>query len=96
MRTRLDICIRFVAVLVLLVPTVPLLTAMGAAGEPQEIAVQGTVEYIALSGGFHGIVTDDGEQYLPLNLDAEFHVSGLRVAFTARREPDAMTVFMRL
>lgn len=94
MRTRLDICIRFVAVLVLLVPTVPLLTAMGAAGEPQEIAVQGTVEYIALSGGFHGIVTDDGEQFLPLNLDPAFEISGLRVAFTARREPDAMTVFM--
>lgn len=94
MQTRCDDRVLFVAVLVLMVPTILGMAAMGAASEPLEITTQGTVEYIPLSGGFYGIVTDAGEQYLPLNLGAEFQISGLRVSFSARREPDAMTVFM--
>ncbi|MCD6563489.1 MAG: protease complex subunit PrcB family protein, partial [Thermoproteales archaeon] len=48
------------------------------------ISANGTIEYISLEGGFYGIVTDEGEKYLPLNLPEEFKKEGLRVWFKAK------------
>ena len=31
----------------------------------------GTITYINLEGGFYGIVADDGEHYVPINLPSE-------------------------
>ncbi|OQX55879.1 MAG: hypothetical protein B5M53_03620 [Candidatus Cloacimonas sp. 4484_209] len=47
-------------------------------------SANGTIEYISLEGGFYGIVTDEGEKYLPLNLPEEFKKDGLRVWFKAK------------
>jgi heat shock protein HslJ len=54
----------------------------------------GTVRFIELEGGFFGIVTPAGDNYLPLNLPAEFQVNGIQVAFTAHEEKDASTTVM--
>lgn len=60
----------------------------------EEISATGTIEFIELEGGFFGIVTAEGDHYLPLNLPEEFRVDGLKVAFTARTAPDTNTIYM--
>ena len=39
------------------------------------------ITYLSFEGGFFGIVTDDGDHYLPENLGQEYLEDGLRVAF---------------
>lgn len=60
----------------------------------EEISATGTIEFIELEGGFFGIVTAEGDHYLPLNLPEEFRVDGLGVTFTARTAPDVNTIYM--
>lgn len=43
----------------------------------------GTVRHLTIEGGAWGIETDDGEKLLPVNLDAEYRVDGLRIRFSA-------------
>jgi len=52
----------------------------------------GTVVFIDLEGGFYGIVTDDGERYLPLDLPADYEKDGLRVRFSADVVNDTATI----
>ena len=54
----------------------------------------GTVRFIELEGGFYGIITPEGDNYLPLNLPKEFQVDGLQVTFSAREERDVSTIAM--
>ena len=54
----------------------------------------GTITYIDLEGGFYGIAGDDGNEYLPLNLDQQYHIDGLRVAFEYEPVKDTMTIQM--
>lgn len=54
----------------------------------------GTIQYIDLEGGFYGIVADNNEHYLPLNLPEVFRVNGLRVRFVAKIRNDVMTIYM--
>lgn len=58
-----------------------------------EVSATGTITYIDLEGGFFGIVTDTGEQYLPLYLAEELKVNGTEVTFTGVTE-DAITMQM--
>ncbi len=48
------------------------------------ISAEGTIKYIPLEGGFYVIETDEGEEYLPLNLPEEFKKDGLRVRFKGK------------
>ena len=48
---------------------------------------------MGLEGGFFGIRTDEGNEYLPINLDEEYRKSGLRVSFEAV-PVDVMTIQM--
>lgn len=60
-----------------------------------KMTIIGTVTYISLSGGFWGIVSDDGQQYLPVNnsLPADFQAEGIRL--TAKATPSsAATIYM--
>ncbi len=57
----------------------------------------GNVTYINTEGGFYGIVVDTGGEpgvakYLPLDLDSEFAQDGIVVSFTAKGQPDAITI----
>jgi putative hemolysin len=66
---------------------------IAASGQDEgRISGNGTITYIDLEGGFYGIVGDDGEQYLPLDLDRQYQVDGMRVAFTAETEKDTVTI----
>jgi heat shock protein HslJ len=61
---------------------------------PQGFSGVGTVRFIELEGGFYGIITPEGDNYLPLNLPREFQVDGLKVTFSAREERDVATIVM--
>jgi inhibitor of cysteine peptidase len=54
----------------------------------------GTITFVDLEGGFFGITGDDGTNYYPLNLDEQFRVDGLRVAFEFEPVKDAATIQM--
>jgi Ca2+-binding EF-hand superfamily protein len=45
------------------------------------IAAHGVVTWVELEGGFYGIVTEDGEQYDPVNLPGSLQVEGLVISF---------------
>jgi inhibitor of cysteine peptidase len=45
---------------------------------------EGTIRFIALEGGFFGIIGSDGAHYDPVNLATAFQQDGLRVRFTAK------------
>ena len=53
---------------------------------------QGTIKYFNLEGGFYGLITENGNRYLPLNLAKEFHQNGAVVKFTGKAEPGMMTI----
>jgi hypothetical protein len=54
----------------------------------------GTVVFVNLEGGFFGIITDDGNKYVPLNLPKEFQKDRLKVKFDARFRPDLLGIHM--
>ena len=54
----------------------------------------GTITYINLEGGFYGIMADDGEHYVPINLPPEFKVDGLRVRFKGKIRDDLESIHM--
>lgn len=54
----------------------------------------GTITYINLEGGFYGIMADDGEHYVPINLPPEFKVDGLRVKFKGKIRDDLVSIYM--
>ena len=54
----------------------------------------GTITYINLEGGFYGIMADDGEHYVPINLPPEFKVDGLRVRFKGKIRDDLLSIYM--
>ncbi|MCQ1538879.1 DUF333 domain-containing protein [Methanocalculus taiwanensis] len=59
-----------------------------------EVSGIGTIHYFDLEGGFYGIVSDTGEQYLPVNLAEELKVDGTAVTFTGVPEDDSVTMYM--
>ena len=58
------------------------------------ISLSGQVTYVDLEGGFYGIITPDGEKYLPLDLPEDYHQDGLLVDVTGVVDPDVMTIQM--
>jgi len=71
-----------------------LTTAWAEAQKGQPIKTTGTIKHQGLEGGFWGIVGDDGQNYDPQNLAAEFQKEGLRVSFEAETRPDAASFHM--
>lgn len=59
-----------------------------------QINTTGTVRFQGLSGGFWGIVADDGRKIDPMGLDAKFQKEGLRVRIEATPDPDRMSTHM--
>ena len=54
----------------------------------------GTINHIELEGGFYGIVTDDGRQFDPIDLDESFKEDGLRVRFRAQTVEGVSSIHM--
>ena len=61
---------------------------------PIENGIMATVKFIELEGGFYGIESDEGESYLPINLDDEYKEDGLRIVFKMKSRADVMTTRM--
>ncbi|MFK7845891.1 MAG: hypothetical protein AB8G77_11355 [Rhodothermales bacterium] len=56
--------------------------------------IKATVKYIDLEGGFYGIETDAGDNYLAINLEEAYKVDGLRILFTMKPRTDIMSTKM--
>lgn len=54
----------------------------------------GTINHIELEGGFYGIVTDDGRQFDPVDLEESFKEDGLRVRFRAQTVEGVASIHM--
>ena len=59
---------------------------------PNEVSGSGTVVYIDLEGGFYGIISSDGAEYLPLNLPVEYQENGISVVFEGVIREDMYTI----
>ncbi len=68
--------------------------ATACTGTDMMIKKGGTVHYISLEGGFYGIVGDDGKNYDPVNLPAEFQKDQLKVKFEGRILKDRVSFHM--
>ena len=62
------------------------------AENPHAVQGAGTVVYIDLEGGFYGIVSDHGEEYLPLNLPEEYQKNGMSVLYEGVIREDMYTI----
>ena len=52
----------------------------------------GTLKYYNLEGGFFGFVGDNGERFLPLNLDKKYQQNGAKVRILGKENNDIMTI----
>ncbi len=75
-------------------PENPAVTESSAADAENRFTATGTVRYLDISGGFWGIVGDDGTNYDPIELEPAFQKDGLRVRFEAVPEADMMSTHM--
>ena len=50
-----------------------------------------TVKYIAIEGGFYGLETADGQQFLPRNLNKNYQTDGTVIRFTFEPVEGVMT-----
>jgi len=53
---------------------------------------KGTIKYLEFEGGFFGIITTEGQQLLPINLDSQYHQNELIVEFSGEFKNDLMTI----
>lgn len=97
-----------VAIIVLIVLVALILLFTGGPEEPivpdpdpqpdppveEPVSGTGVISYIDLEGGFYGLLADDGAQYLPLNLMADFEEDGLKVEFVGHLAEDAVGIHM--
>ncbi|MDR3589624.1 MAG: hypothetical protein P4N41_08190 [Negativicutes bacterium] len=60
-----------------------LVPLIASAAVPQSVNFAGTVRYVALEGGFWGIVSAEGAHYQPINLEPDFKQDGLAVRVAA-------------
>lgn len=64
----------------------------GQKGNFKEMWLQGTVNYLNLEGGFFGIISDNGQKILPMNLSAEYRQVGAVLKFKGYFLTDTMTI----
>lgn len=60
----------------------------------QVLTFSGKIQYIDLEGGFFGFTTEDGKQYLLLDLPEEYKKDGLQVQVSGVIDTDVMTIQM--
>lgn len=54
----------------------------------------GTIKQVGVEGGFFGIVGDDGQNYDPQNLPAEYKIDGLKVKYQLKKKEDQASFHM--
>ncbi|MFA5614419.1 MAG: DUF333 domain-containing protein [Methanoculleus sp.] len=80
------------AIILVLIGAIIVCGCIAAGGDDDRISANGTVTYVDLEGGFYGIIADGGERYLPIGLEDRYRVDGMRIAFSGRIVPDAVTL----
>ena len=75
-------------------PVIEIPTSTPPAQKISDISGKGTVKFLDLEGGFYGIISDNGENYDPINLGKEFQVDGLRVRFDAKKRENLTSFHM--
>jgi len=56
--------------------------------------ISGKVVYQDFSGGFWGIVGDDGNNYRPVEMPNQLKKDGAKVNIVIRKMPDEVSIFM--
>lgn len=59
-----------------------------------EITGRGTIIFQDIEGGFFGVLSDDGHQYLPEDIPRDLQVNGTRVSFVFKPVTDRVSIFM--
>ncbi len=69
------------------------LVTIALTGEPPDPTIfqTGNVTWVNLGGGFFGIMGDDGNLYIPSNLDKKFSKTELQVKFTAEKTDSGLS-----
>lgn len=83
-----------IALLFLLLLFVLLPFRAASAAEPPLTILTGEVTYVNLSGGFYGIIGDDGNKYQPTNLSHQLRKPGLPVKFTFQPAKNTFSTIM--
>lgn len=59
-----------------------------------EVTIDGTVQYIDISGGFWGILDHEGKEWRPAFMPEELQQEGLKVSVDAEVVEDAVSMYM--
>ncbi|MEN0005771.1 MAG: hypothetical protein AAF798_16605 [Bacteroidota bacterium] len=59
-----------------------------------KIRIQGKVSYQKLSGGFWGIIGNDGQEYRPVRFPEQLKYEGKSVKIVAKEVEEDMSIFM--
>lgn len=84
----------FLPVLLLLLTACAVPAQAPPADDPTLLNVEGRIAYQVIEGGFWGLVGDDGQNYLPDRLPAQFQVDGLTVRAVLRPLPPGVSTRM--
>ncbi|NQZ21687.1 MAG: hypothetical protein HRT53_06460 [Colwellia sp.] len=58
----------------------------------KEVSFTATVKYIKVEGGFYGLLTKDGQRWLPMNLKNKFKQNGTVIKVVGHEINDMMTI----
>jgi len=58
----------------------------------KEVSFTATVKYMNIEGGFYGLLTKEGQRWLPMNLKNEFKKNGAVVKVVGHELKDIMTI----
>ena len=61
---------------------------------PARVSGTGTIVFINVEGGFYGLVSDNGTNYYPTNLEDQFCKSGMRVEFNGTVSKNQSNIVM--
>jgi hypothetical protein len=56
--------------------------------------IKGSVTFQNVSGGFWGIIDEDGNKWKPLEMPIELQKEGLKVEISAKKAAGGMSIFM--
>ena len=56
--------------------------------------IQGKVVYQTLSGGFWGVIGDNGKEYRPIEMPNQLKTEGARVSIVIKKAREEMSVYM--
>jgi hypothetical protein len=98
MKSKVNILIIALVVIIVIIGAVLIFGGSSPVDEPvveeETIDTVGTVTYVDLEGGFFGIISVDGYQYFPINLDESLQEDGLEIEFLANIDEDYVDVYM--